>query len=765
MNTSTENSQSALLEGTKGQTVLLQNVEIEAQLDDLLLTVKARQHYKNTTKKNIETIYTFPLAWGTTLLGLTASLAGKSWQGIVMPKNAAEETYEKAIKDGDTPIMVEKSADGLYTAHMGNLKPGEEAVIEIEYAQLLKCEQGQVRLAIPTTVAPRYGDPVETGKLNQPASVETSLEAAYPLALELHISGALGLRAVRCPSHHVTMQVKDDSTLIHLTQGGYLDRDFVLVINGVEDEAFFSLAQDGEEFVAMMSIVPSLSSEAAAIASDIALKILVDCSGSMQGESMALAKAGLTSLVPLLGPNDRVSYSLFGNEPHRIIDKLQAVTPLFKETLLLPAIAQTEANLGGTKMNEALHNTVAIHADNAERPVNILLITDGEVWDIENIIQLARQSNHRIFAIGVGSSPAESLLREIAEHSDGACELVSPNEDMEDAIQRMVKRMRQGVVAELAVDWHSPVVWHSPVPKVIYPGETIHLSALLANKPTSVPILTAAHKYLSLATIPTPTTLASNLSLNESPAFSRIIGEKRLRAAASSEEATQLAIRYQLVTEHTNLIMVVYRAAEDKASGLPEPHQIDHMVAEGWHGLHRSTGSGSAMQMVSMHSFMRNQTAVEYSCSYELETPRYMRRQDDTELPGITPLQILSLIEEIALTHNKLADGMTRLLNCGLPTAIDNLISEVGDELGDRVIAWAIFFDWLINTMDVGEGASRHVNRLIQHTLQGTTEEAEKAVHIRLSDSLPYIEDHAWGTLSYNQGIIEHAQMALKPIY
>ena len=115
MNTSTEHSQSALLEGNKGQTILLQNVEIEAQLDDLLLTVKARQRYKNTTKKNIETIYTFPLAWGTTLLELTASLAGKSWQGIVMPKNTAEETYEKAIKDGDTPIMVEKSADGLYT--------------------------------------------------------------------------------------------------------------------------------------------------------------------------------------------------------------------------------------------------------------------------------------------------------------------------------------------------------------------------------------------------------------------------------------------------------------------------------------------------------------------------------------------------------------------------------------------------------------------------------------------------------------------------
>jgi Ca-activated chloride channel family protein len=71
-------------------------------------------------------------------------------------------------------------------------------------------------------------------------------------------------------------------------------------------------------------------------------------------------------------------------------------------------------------MDSALADTFKISTENFERPINVLLITDGEVWDIENIIQTARESNHRIFAIGVGSSPADSLLREIAENSDGA---------------------------------------------------------------------------------------------------------------------------------------------------------------------------------------------------------------------------------------------------------------------------------------------------------------------------------------------------------
>jgi Ca-activated chloride channel family protein len=60
-----------------------------------------------------------------------------------------------------------------------------------------------------------------------------------------------------------------------------------------------------------------------------------------------------------------------------------------------------------------------------------LLITDGEVWDIEKVIKLAQKSGHRIFAIGVGSSPADSLLRQLAEDTGGACDLVGPFEDIE----------------------------------------------------------------------------------------------------------------------------------------------------------------------------------------------------------------------------------------------------------------------------------------------------------------------------------------------
>lgn len=759
MSVSTETIQKALLEGTKGQPVLLQKIDIEASVDGLLFTVKARQFYKNTTQKNIETIYTFPLAWECTLLGLSATIAGKTWQGTVLPKSEAEDNYEKAIKSGDTPIMVQKSGEGLYTAHMGNLKPDEEAIIEIEYAQLLRIEQGQVRLSIPTTVAPRYGDPVKTGKLKKPASVDASLEASYPLAVTVSIDAPLSHGAISCPSHQASVQSVEGKSVINLSRNGYLDRDLVVVVDDVASQAVFSVASHEGEYPALLSFTPAPTGETPALASEIELKILVDCSGSMEGDSIALAREGLKSLLPLLSSADKVSYSVFGSQPRRVVGRLTAATPEFKAESLDPAIDRTSADLGGTEMHAALTDTFNIKSDGNERPVNVLLITDGEVWDIENIIQAARESNHRIFAIGVGSSPADSLLREIAENSDGACELVSPTEDMAAAMQRMVNRMRQGVLAGLAVNWQAPVVWHSPVPKVIYPGETIHLAAILGAKPSQDPAVTmAANPLLNTPILAnavvdlTATALASKAST-----LTRIVGAKLLRDAADTEAASQIALKYQLVTEHTNLFMVAQRENTDKAQGLPEPHQIKQMVAAGWHGM----GSARQVDVSSSRVFysmayaapLRSARMPQDLAAFDI--PQFMRRQPEPVSPGIEPMALLAILEDVALTYSDFEDAMTRFLNCGLPSEIESLIGSMANDLGDRVLAWAVFLDWLMTALDQEKAAPRQVKRLLDHTLAGIHDETRHAIHDRLSACLPDVQQDQWGQLDDDSGILD----------
>ena len=274
--------------GSNGQTVALKSVHIDGRLDGLMLAVKVRQSYRNDSGKNLETVYTFPLAWGATLLGMKVELNGKRMQAAVLEKKQATEKYEKAIDEGDTPVMVEKSAGGLYTANLGNLMTGEEAVIEIEYAQLLHFEQGRIRVSIPTTIAPRFGDAHRQEKLapHEIDSVDPLVE--YPFTLKLDVCAQAAKANLSCPSHKVNIAAIDDGMSVRLEQGAMLDRDFILSLDGLEGQCFAVTAPDGEQHAVLASFCPKLPAQEE---SPLLLKILVDCSGSMGGDSIAQARA------------------------------------------------------------------------------------------------------------------------------------------------------------------------------------------------------------------------------------------------------------------------------------------------------------------------------------------------------------------------------------------------------------------------------------------------------------------------------------------
>jgi len=65
------------------------------------------------------------------------------------------------------------------------------------------------------------------------------------------------------------------------------------------------------------------------------------------------------------------------------------------------------------------------------RDADAFLITGGEVWNTEEIIELVRAREQRVFVIAVGSSPVESLLVRWAQETGGAAEFVTPKESIE----------------------------------------------------------------------------------------------------------------------------------------------------------------------------------------------------------------------------------------------------------------------------------------------------------------------------------------------
>lgn len=268
----------------------------------------------------------------------------------------------------------------------------------------------------------------------------------------------------------------------------------------------------------------------------------------MQGDSIDQAKRALHEVAQCLEPTDFVSYSRFGSRVAHAIPKLEACTPFLIGNVLAKAIYSTEADMGGTELHCALEDTLAIKSAGSfwqknVIPTNVLLITDGRLGHREHC-QGGSEGWQRIFAVGVGSAPAESLMRDLAEKTGGACELVSPNEDIAGAVVRMFLRMRSAQTMDLTVDWGTQPVWQSALPSQIFPGETVHLFALLEKAPALAPTmrLTVEGQDVELR--------AEALCTLEDATVARLAGAQRMAQAEDEKQALDVALKYQLVNKN-----------------------------------------------------------------------------------------------------------------------------------------------------------------------------------------------------------------------
>ena len=69
------------------------------------------------------------------------------------------------------------------------------------------------------------------------------------------------------------------------------------------------------------------------------------------------------------------------------------------------------------EIGTALDATYALEGERGPQR-DLMLITDGEIWDTTPVIDKARNSGHRIFTVGVGSAVAEAFVRELAQATE-----------------------------------------------------------------------------------------------------------------------------------------------------------------------------------------------------------------------------------------------------------------------------------------------------------------------------------------------------------
>ncbi len=548
----------ALLRDARGGAVPLQRVAARGRLQGLLFELTVEQHYRNAGPTTLESVFTFPLPLRAALLGFELEIGERKLSAVAAARREASERYERAIDEGDTAALIECAGDGLHTVSVGNLLPGETAVIRYRYAELLDAHEGHVRLNVPTAIAPRYGNPADAG-LEGPAIPGTELLAEYPFEIRIELDGITEAGVVHSPSHTVAVSPGPTGLTVALARPGYLDRDFVLEVEQAATPARALVAADGDGYVALASCTLALDR---AEHRPLALKILLDCSGSMAGDSIAAAKRALLGILDGLRPEDRISLTRFGSTVEQVSEGLE---PADTHTLapLRAVVAGLDADLGGTEMAGALATVLALPVP-AGRQADVILITDGEIYDIAGVIEMAAKSGQRLFAIAIGAAPVEALARGLADRTGSACEFVAPGENAEAAILRTFKRLRAAPRSLAKVTWPIEPAWTALPPAAVFPGDTLHVMAGFNTRPEAGRDIEVLVR--DLAEGETRIVLPVAEVLSEGDLIARMAAHRRI-GTLDEPEATALALKYQLASRYTSLVVVAERSDAEKAQG------------------------------------------------------------------------------------------------------------------------------------------------------------------------------------------------------
>ncbi|MES2640352.1 MAG: VWA domain-containing protein [Myxococcota bacterium] len=156
------------------------------------------------------------------------------------------------------------------------------------------------------------------------------------------------------------------------------------------------------------------------------LTVLLDRSGSMEGERMTLVKRGLTRMVDRLHVGDRVNVVLFDDKVDVVRKGFQVGTDDLDDLRLL---FEDVTPRGSTNLDAGLEAAYALvrSRDLKGRDARVLVVTDARITagdlDAARVSEIARafdESRVRLAAIGVGDDVDDRVLQQLTEKGRGA---------------------------------------------------------------------------------------------------------------------------------------------------------------------------------------------------------------------------------------------------------------------------------------------------------------------------------------------------------
>jgi Ca-activated chloride channel family protein len=137
-------------------TATLLNTDVNVVVNGMVARVSVMQEFENSGQEWVEGVYVFPLPDAAAVDRMRLYIGDRFIEGEIREKEQAKKEYEQAKAEGKKTSLVEQQRANLFTTSVANIAPGEKVIIEIEYLENLKFEEGAFSLRYPMTLTPRY---------------------------------------------------------------------------------------------------------------------------------------------------------------------------------------------------------------------------------------------------------------------------------------------------------------------------------------------------------------------------------------------------------------------------------------------------------------------------------------------------------------------------------------------------------------------------------------------------------------------------------
>ncbi len=495
------------------QQVPILHTEVDMRISGMIVRTQIKQSFRNPGQEWVEGIYVFPLPEQAAVDHMRMHIGRRVIEGVIKEKQEAKRIYEQAKREGKKAALTEQERPNMFTNSVANIGPGETVVVEIEYQQTLRYDQGKFGLRFPMAITPRYipGKPVSenisvtgTGwakNTNQVPAASRITPPVYqgrgkinPLSLRIELDVGYPLQDVKSLYHPITQRKHGVGQFtLALAEGDVpADRDFELVwtpdVGHAPKAALFSENIKGEYYHLLMVLPPEQGVEGG---QPMAREVIyvIDTSGSMSGTSIKQARGSLLMALGRLRPQDRFNIIQFNSSTDLLFSQAREAN---SQNLRRARryVRGLDAN-GGTEMAPALN--AALNAQDERQYVRqVIFLTDGSVGNESALFDLIKQhlGQSRLFTVGIGSAPNSYFMRKAAQYGRGTFTYIGDVREVNEKMAALFSKLESPVMTDLDVQFANGVkaeAWPKRVPD-LYHGEPIIIAAKTKNAAEKVTI-------------------------------------------------------------------------------------------------------------------------------------------------------------------------------------------------------------------------------------------------------------------------------------